>query len=60
MENRIMSLKEGNEKLARLLNEPKPEQNIWLDEITRQITNMFVLWTISQEDKGSPPRQPRS
>jgi hypothetical protein len=54
MDNRILNLKEENNKLAKLLEEPKSEQNVWFDAITKQITDMYVMWTIQQEGKGGP------
>jgi len=59
MDSRILALKEENNRLAKLLDEPKAEQAAWFDEITRQITEMFVRWTITQDIKGGPPG-PRS
>jgi len=58
MDNRIINLKEENDKLAKLLNEPKSEQTVWFDAITKQITDMYVMWTIQQEVKGGPPGHP--
>ncbi len=54
MDNRILNLKEENDKLAKLLNEPKSEKTAWYDAITKQITDMYVLWTIRQDGKGGP------
>lgn len=55
MDNRITNLKEENNKLARLLEEPKSEQTAWFDAITKQITDMYVMWTIHQDGRGPHP-----
>lgn len=52
MDIRILNLKEENSKLAKLLEEPKSEQTAWFDAITKQITDMYVMWTIHQDGKG--------
>ncbi len=52
MENLILNLKEENNKLAKLLDEPRSEQTAWFDAITKQITDMYVMWTIQQDGKG--------
>lgn len=54
MDNRILDIKAENDKLAKLLNEPNPEQTAWFDAITKQITDMYVMWTIQQGRKGGP------